>query len=61
MVDLLVNFLLRLHREEEAQGIVEYMLLIVFVALAATAGMNTFATAINSLFSLIGSKVGEYV
>ncbi len=61
MVKSIMGMLSRLHREEEGQGIVEYMLLIVFVALAATAGMNTFAAAINSLFSGIGSKVASYI
>ncbi len=61
MAKSILSLLSRLHREEEGQGIVEYMLLIVFVALAATAGMTTFATAINSLFSTIGDKVGAYI
>ncbi len=61
MANSVVRLFSRLHREEEGQGIVEYMLLIVFVALAATAGMNTFATAINSLFSGIGSAVAAYI
>ncbi len=61
MISSLVNVLARFHREEDGQGIVEYMLLIVFVALAATAGMSAFATAINSLFSEIGVKVGQYI
>ncbi len=61
MVKSIMGLFSRLHREEEGQGIVEYMLLIVFVALAATAGMSAFATAINSLFSEIGVKVGQYI
>ncbi len=61
MVKSIVGLFSRLHREEEGQGIVEYMLLIVFVALAATAGMNTFASQINVLFSSIASKVNAYV
>ncbi len=61
MAKSILNLLSRLHREEEGQGIVEYMLLIVFVALAATAGMNTFASQINVLFSSIASKVNSYV
>jgi len=61
MANSLVRFFSRLHREEDGQGIVEYMLLIVFVALAATAGMSNFAVAINSLFTAVGAKVGSYV
>ncbi len=61
MARSILGLLSRLHREEEGQGIVEYMLLIVFVALAATAGMNTFASQINVLFSAIASKVDAYV
>jgi pilus assembly protein Flp/PilA len=45
-----MNFLKKLWQEEEGQDLVEYALLLVLVALAATAGMTTLATAINSTF-----------
>ncbi|MGA9058947.1 MAG: Flp family type IVb pilin, partial [Terriglobia bacterium] len=55
MANSVVSILARLHREEEGQGMVEYVLIIALVALAATAGMTTLATAINSAFTKIGS------
>ncbi len=58
---LLASQLSRLHRDEEGQGMVEYVLLIVFIALAATAGMGSLASAINSAFVAIGDKVGSYI
>jgi len=50
-----------LHKDESGQGLVEYVLIIALVALAATAGMSTLATAINSAFSTVGSILGKYV
>ena len=61
MTNSVASILARLHREEEGQGMVEYMLIIVFIALAATVGMSSFASAINSLFVAIGEKVGAYI
>jgi len=55
------NVVLRLHREEEAQGMVEYVLIIALVALAATAGMSSLAQAINSAFSEVGSILNTYI
>lgn len=53
-------FLIRLWREEEGQDLVEYGLLVALVALAATAGMNALAAAINSTFGTIGSKLTSF-
>ena len=50
-----------LHRDESGQGLVEYVLVIAMVALAATAGMNTLATQVNSAFTQIGSLIGLYI
>ena len=61
MVKSVVNILSRLHREEEGQGMIEYMLIIVFIALAATVGMGALASAINSAFTQIGSLLGNYI
>ncbi len=61
MTNSFVSLLSRLHRDEEGQGMVEYVLLIVFIALAATAGMGSLASAINSAFVAVGSKVGSYI
>ncbi len=45
------NIFLRLWKEEEGQDLTEYALLLVFVALAATAALKTLGNAINSVFS----------
>jgi pilus assembly protein Flp/PilA len=42
---------------QEAQDLVEYALLITLVALAAVAGMNKVASAINSVFSKISTTL----
>lgn len=41
----------RLWKEEEAQDLTEYALLIVLVALGSVAAMGTLATAISQAFS----------
>ena len=61
MANSVVSMLARLHREEGGQGMVEYTLIIALVALAATAGMTTLATAVNSAFTKIGSILSSYV
>ena len=53
--------LARFHREEEGQGLVEYVLIIALVAFAAPAGLNKLASAINSAFSQVGVILAEYV
>jgi pilus assembly protein Flp/PilA len=44
-------------RGEEGQDLVEYALIVALIALAATAGMSTLATAINSGFSTLGTTL----
>ena len=61
MANSVVSIVARLHREEEGQGMVEYVLIIALVALAATAGMTSLATAINSAFTKIGSLLSSYI
>lgn len=53
--------LVSLHKDEDGQGLVEYMLILVLVALAATAGMKTLATGINSAFAAVSSILGTYI
>ena len=61
MVNSFLKTLIRLHREEEGQGVVEYVLLIALVAFAATAGMSSLASAVNSAFSQVGTILGKYI
>ena len=57
MYRLLKEFL----SDESGQGLVEYLLIVALVALAATAGMNTAASYINSAFTRLGDKLGSYI
>ena len=57
----MTKLLLTIHKDEAGQGLVEYMLIIALVALAATAGMSTLASYLNSAFTAVGSKIGNYV
>src|SRR5215469_17010029 len=55
MTSFVLNCLARLHRDEKGQGLVEYLLILALVAFAATAGMGSLASGLNSAFSAIGS------
>lgn len=48
---------MRLWKEEEAQDLTEYALLLVLIALAATAAMGNLATAIQNVFSTAASSL----
>jgi pilus assembly protein Flp/PilA len=61
MVKSILNAVSRLHKEEEGQGVVEYVLLIALVAFAATAGMSSLASSVNSAFSQVGTILGTYI
>ena len=60
------DFLLKLYvkaqflREDHGQDLIEYVLVGALIALAATAGMNTIATDINTAFTKIGNKLTQY-
>jgi pilus assembly protein Flp/PilA len=45
---------------EEGQDLIEYALIVSLVALAATAGMGTLASDINTAFTNIGTKLTSY-
>ena len=57
----MTSILKSLHRDESGQGLVEYVLILALVAFAATAGMNTLASSINSAFTKVGSILGKYI
>jgi pilus assembly protein Flp/PilA len=61
MNNVILDCLIRLHKDEAAQGIVEYMLIIALVAFAATAGMSSLASGVNSAMTKIGSILGVYI
>jgi pilus assembly protein Flp/PilA len=54
---LLAANLVNLASREEGQDLVEYALIVALIALAATAGMNTLATAINTGFTTLGTTL----
>jgi pilus assembly protein Flp/PilA len=57
----LINSLIRLRQDESGQGLVEYLLILALVAFAATAGMSTLASGLNSAFTKIGTILGTYI
>ncbi len=61
MTKFVLNTLTRLHDDESAQGLVEYLLILALVAFAATAGMGSLASGLNSAFSKIGIILGSYI
>ena len=61
MTKQLINSLVRLRQDESGQGLVEYLLILALVAFAATAGMTTLASGLNSAFTKIGEILGKYI
>ena len=61
MTNLILKSLNRLHKDEAGQGLVEYLLILALVAFAATAGMSSLATGLNSAFTAISAKLGTYI
>jgi pilus assembly protein Flp/PilA len=57
----MISLVKNLHNDESGQGLVEYLLIVALVALAATAGMSSAASYINSAFIRIGGKLGTYI
>jgi Flp pilus assembly pilin Flp len=49
--DALKNFLAKLWKDEEAQDLTEYALLLVLLSLAAVGALSGLATAINGTFA----------
>jgi pilus assembly protein Flp/PilA len=46
---------------EEGQDLIEYALVVALIAFAATAGMSTLATKINTAFTSIGTTLTTYI
>ena len=61
MVSTILAFLSGFWREEDGQGLVEYVLILALIAFAAVAGMSSLATSINSAFAKVGTYIGKYV
>jgi pilus assembly protein Flp/PilA len=54
---LLLSVKLQLLKDESGQDLIEYALVVALIAFAATAGMSTLASDINSAFGQIGNKL----
>ncbi len=61
MKNLILSSLKRLHKDEAGQGMVEYVLIVALVAFAATAGMSSLASGLNSAFTEISKIIGKYI
>ena len=60
MKDILLKLYIKVQvllSNEEGQDLVEYALIVALIALAATVGMNSLATAINSGFTTLGTTL----
>lgn len=60
MKNVMLNSLMRLHKDEAGQGLVEYLLILALVAFAATTGMGKLASGVNSAFSQVATVLGTY-
>ena len=63
MQSKLLNYYIKMQTlmvREEGQDLIEYALVVALIAFAATAGMNTLATGINTAFTNIGTKLTTY-
>jgi pilus assembly protein Flp/PilA len=63
MKDRVLKFAIKMQilLDEGGQDLIEYALVVALVAFAATAGMNSLATAINAAFSGIGTTLTGYI
>jgi pilus assembly protein Flp/PilA len=55
----LISFLLEFLREEEGQDLIEYALLVALIALVAVGALITAGSKVNTIFTNIGTKLGE--
>ena len=58
---LKLSVMLQILMDEKGQDLIEYALVVALIAFAATAGMGSLATAINTAFGKMGTKLGTYV
>jgi pilus assembly protein Flp/PilA len=57
---ILYSGMQRLIMNEEGQDLIEYALVVALIAFAATVGMGSLATSINSAFTAIGTVLTSY-
>ena len=51
------NLIIRFVREEEGQDLVEYAMLLAFIALIAIVGVKTLGTTVNTFFSNVATAL----
>ncbi|HKS75891.1 MAG TPA: hypothetical protein VJQ82_21945 [Terriglobales bacterium] len=61
MQQILFDVLCQLRDDESGQGLVEYLLILALVAFAATAGMGSLASGLNSAFTQVSAILGSYI
>ena len=57
---ILIDRIQCLIKMDDGQDLVEYVLLVAMIAFAATAGMKTLASGINTAFTHINTTLGDY-
>ncbi len=62
MRDSLIRFYIAAQslKDDRGQDLIEYALVVALIAFAATAGMQSVATNINTAFANIGTKLATY-
>jgi pilus assembly protein Flp/PilA len=58
---LKLSVMLQILKDENGQDLIEYALVVALVAFAATAGMASLATSINTAFNHMGTKLSSYI
>jgi pilus assembly protein Flp/PilA len=58
---LKLSVILQILKDESGQDLIEYALVVALIAFAATAGMSSLATAINTAFNHMGTKLAVYI
>jgi len=60
VIQNLIDRMLCLITQDDGQDLVEYALVVALIAFAATAGMKTLASGINTAFIHINTVLGNY-
>ena len=60
MRDRVLQFYVKMVKDESGQDLIEYALVVALIALAATAGMSTLASSISNAFGSVGNNLGTY-
>jgi Flp pilus assembly pilin Flp len=59
MMNRFSNIIARLHKDESGQGLVEYVLVVAFLVLVATASMETIAGDIKTIFTNLATEMSK--